>query len=289
MKTAITQLSDKQINACTKCGGPGEFGYKIKGEIQWFCNKHRLSQNYADARTPLPEQKAATATITAEHRLAEHAEAIRAAINIHPAADAFPLMAPDELKQLTDDIAAHGLIHPIVRNAVGVILDGRNRLKACEIAGIEPRFEEFKGDDATAFIVSMNLTRRHLSESQRAMVAAKLAELSKHGGDRRSEQAAANLQLEMKQSVAAVMMSISERSLGYAAAVRKHGSAELVRQVEDGKISVSAAAKQAQPPKPKPSPKPTSKPQRDKPDPAPPPAGQSSTSYSTGSKTPSCK
>jgi hypothetical protein len=70
----------EQITVCPKCGEPGEFGYKIKGEMQWFCDKHRLSQNYADARTPLPEQKAATPTTTAEHKLAEHAEAIRAAV-----------------------------------------------------------------------------------------------------------------------------------------------------------------------------------------------------------------
>jgi hypothetical protein len=186
---------------------------------------------------------------------------------VHPAAGAFPLMSPDELRQLADDIATNGLVHPIVRNAVGVILDGRNRLRACEIAGIEPRYEQFKGTDATAFIVSTNLVRRHLSESQRAMVAAKLAELSKHGGDRRSEQAAANLPLEMKRSVASALMNVSERSIGHAAVIRKHGTPELIRDVEAGKISVSAAAKKAQPPKPKPQPKPKSKskPQPEKP------------------------
>jgi hypothetical protein len=40
---------------CQACGERSEFGYKIKGEMQWFCVKHRLSQRYADARLPKPE------------------------------------------------------------------------------------------------------------------------------------------------------------------------------------------------------------------------------------------
>jgi len=183
------------------------------------------------------------------------------AIGIHPAADAFPRMTAPELQELADDIKAKGLHQPIVRDAENLILDGRNRLAACEIAGVAPRFECYAGKDPVGFIVSANLRRRHLNESQRAMVASKLAALS-HGGDRRSDQAA-SLQLEIpKASIAAAMLNVSERSLGYAAVVRKHGNSGLVRQVEDGKISVSAAAKQAQPPKPKPKPQPKSNPDK---------------------------
>ncbi len=174
-----------------------------------------------------------------------------------PIPEAFPQMAAPELRELADDIKANGLAHAVVRDGAGTILDGRNRLAACEIAGIAPRFEEYKGDNPVGFIISANLRRRHLNESQRALVASKLATLS-HGGDRRSDQAA-NLHLEIpKKSVAAAMLNVSERSLASAAVVRKHGTPELIRQVEDGKLSVSAAAKQAQPPKPKPKPKPPS-------------------------------
>ena len=47
----------------------------------------------------------------------------------------------------------------------GLILDGRNRYRACEAAGIEPRFREFDGDDPLA---SLNVHRRSLSESRSA-------------------------------------------------------------------------------------------------------------------------
>ena len=60
----------------------------------------------------------------------------------HPIAAIFPLMGEDELQALADDIRDNGLRNPILRFE-GKILDGRNRLTACRLAGVEPRFEEF--------------------------------------------------------------------------------------------------------------------------------------------------
>jgi ParB-like chromosome segregation protein Spo0J len=57
---------------------------------------------------------------------------------VHPIADLFPMMTDEELANLAADIKANGLIHPIVVDKDGVLLDGRNRDRACEIAGIEP-------------------------------------------------------------------------------------------------------------------------------------------------------
>jgi hypothetical protein len=54
----------------------------------------------------------------------------------------------------------------------GLLVDGRNRLAACEIAGIEPKFVDLNGDDVEAFIISQNLARRHMNAGQRAMVVA---------------------------------------------------------------------------------------------------------------------
>ena len=68
-------------------------------------------------------------------------------MKIHPAADRFPLLDGERLAELVADIRAHGLIHPIV-TCDGMILDGRNRFRACEQAGVEPRFAEFAGAGA---------------------------------------------------------------------------------------------------------------------------------------------
>ncbi|HAM39799.1 MAG TPA: hypothetical protein DCP69_00290 [Candidatus Omnitrophica bacterium] len=91
-------------------------------------------------------------------------------LEAHPLADAFPLLEGDELQALTDDIRRNGLRSPVITYE-GRILDGRNRYLACITAGVEPRLEAYQGDDATGFVVSMNLARRHLTVSQRAGIA----------------------------------------------------------------------------------------------------------------------
>jgi len=54
------------------------------------------------------------------------------------------------------------------------ILDGRNRYKACLLAGVEPRFEDYQGDRQTAFVTSLNFKRRDVTPSQRAAIAVEM-------------------------------------------------------------------------------------------------------------------
>jgi ParB-like chromosome segregation protein Spo0J len=108
---------------------------------------------------------------------------------VHPAADNFPLLEGKDYGELKAAIAARGLSVPIVKKG-NVILDGRNRLRACEELGVEPQFIEYDGNDEVGLIVSMNLLRRHLTDDQRVAILAKLRGLQlskeaarrKHGG-----------------------------------------------------------------------------------------------------------
>jgi ParB-like chromosome segregation protein Spo0J len=71
---------------------------------------------------------------------------------VHPVADLFPMMTDEKLADLAADIKANGLHCPIVVDKEGVLIDGRNRAKACEIVGIEPTVTVFEGDDPRGFI-----------------------------------------------------------------------------------------------------------------------------------------
>jgi hypothetical protein len=93
---------------------------------------------------------------------------------VHPAAEAFPMLPADELQALADDIKANGLFHPIMLSAEGIeLVDGRNRLAACGIAGVEPKFARLAKDvDPRSYVVSANVTRRDLTKGQKALALA---------------------------------------------------------------------------------------------------------------------
>ena len=89
----------------------------------------------------------------------------------HPICLLFPRLGDQELQELAADIKLKGLLHPIVLYQ-GMILNGRNRYLACRIAGVKPRFVTWKGPGSPLeTVVSDNLFRRHLTSSQRAVVA----------------------------------------------------------------------------------------------------------------------
>jgi N6-adenosine-specific RNA methylase IME4 len=153
-------------------------------------------------------------------------------LEFHPLADIFPLVEGQDLAELVADIREHGLREPIVIYE-DRILDGRNRYRACSAAGVEPTFAAYTGDDPVAYVVSLNLRRRHLSESQRAMVAAKLATL-KLGDNQHSE--------GLPIGRGSQLLNVGERTVARAREVQEHGASELVHAVEQGVVSVSAAA-----------------------------------------------
>jgi len=95
---------------------------------------------------------------------------------IHPLAARWPMMPADELAALAESIAAEGLMHPLVLDASGRLVDGRNRLEACRLAGRSPRFLTPPGMDSDeavrAYITQVNAQRRNVSTGQKAMAVA---------------------------------------------------------------------------------------------------------------------
>jgi ParB-like chromosome segregation protein Spo0J len=159
----------------------------------------------------------------------------------HEYANLFPMLPDSELQALAADIAANGLQTPIT-TLDDMILDGRNRHRACEIAGVDPTFDEYLGGDPLGFVVSHNLHRRHLTNGQRSMIAARLADL-KHGGQGGTFNAPIGaLKSEGKtRDEAAAQMKIGRSSLDRAKKIQRDGIPKLVEAVDSGEISVNAA------------------------------------------------
>jgi Protein of unknown function (DUF3102) len=97
-------------------------------------------------------------------------------IKTHPALDIFPLMREDEFARLVWSIKTlGGLIHPILQDESGRIIDGRCRLLACSIAGVDPMLADpviGGADGVAAYLFAANAARRHLTHSQRIMITA---------------------------------------------------------------------------------------------------------------------
>jgi ParB-like chromosome segregation protein Spo0J len=106
---------------------------------------------------------------------------------VHPTALLFPLLEGEAFEELKESIRDHGQLEPIftttpsVEFPKGQLLDGRNRLLACIQLGTEPtinrrpRLKEGISDDE--FVLAQNLFRRHLTDEQRTMIAARAMRL----------------------------------------------------------------------------------------------------------------
>jgi len=162
---------------------------------------------------------------------------------IHPIADIFPPMSAEEYAALVQDIRERGLLEPVWLYD-GQVLDGRHRSRACEELGIEPETREYTGDDPLGFVVSLNLKRRHLSESQRAMVAARVANLKQGRPDKSANWLVSSP--AVSQPEAAKMLNVSERSVQHAAKIERDAIPGVTKAVEQGHVSLHAAVQIAE-------------------------------------------
>lgn len=165
--------------------------------------------------------------------------------DIHELCSLFPIMPQDQFDALADDMRANGQRDPITLYE-GKILDGRHRYKACINLGLEPMITHFEGDDPLGFVISHNLTRRHLDESQRAMIGGRLATLKVGGKAQKDERGSIAPLSGLTNEEAAKRMSVHKESVKRARKVLEKGTPELVEAVESSQIAVSVAAKIAQ-------------------------------------------
>ena len=181
---------------------------------------------------------------------------------VHPAADLFPMMTPDEITALGEDIKNNGLKQPIVliKTPDGdALLDGRNRLDAMasvglttDLALIEHRVLDADADPF-AFVISANIYRRHLTADQRRDLIAKVLKATPDASNR---QIAAQVKADDK--TVAKVRKVLEATADIPQLKKTTG--------KDGKARTTTPKKPAPPPPAAPAPEPASAPEDDFPE-----------------------
>lgn len=159
----------------------------------------------------------------------------------HPLSSLLPLMSQIEIRELAADIQLNGLRSPIVL-LDGLILDGRNRYRACKMGNVKPEFTDYNGDgDPLTFINSVNVKRRHLTQAQKSMVGAKYETLL-HGGDRKNQDA--TLHLEKTRTEIAKELDVSPRSIATAKKALEIAPKREIKAIETGKKTATAVVRE---------------------------------------------
>lgn len=171
----------------------------------------------------------------------------------HPLSDAFPSMSEEEFEELKKDIARNGLQMPIVLCPQGTVLDGWHRYQACKEMGVPLMIEQIKDPNAPLvdIVSSLNLHRRHLSASQRAAIAASLAEYRMNMATDADEPKGLKAEkLKEKPGHGLIREAAGELNVSdeYArqAAELKARRPDLFEQVRSGQMSLSRAMKEAE-------------------------------------------
>ncbi len=178
-----------------------------------------------------------------------------------------PTFAPTPVKHRIEDIRKNGQQVPIELFG-GKIIDGRRRFKACGIAGVQPKFRDVSAvvTDPITYVMSLNLHRRHLAISQLAMVAAKVREIYERqakermkegGGDKKSTTAKSGMSpaaypIEGKRGatrdIVGATVGVTGTTVDKATKVLKQAVPEVIEAVEQGRMTVTVAARLAEKP-----------------------------------------
>jgi ParB-like chromosome segregation protein Spo0J len=188
---------------------------------------------------------------------------------VHPFAAAFPKMRGELFQELVEDIRKNGLRESIVctidSKGNKVVVDGRNRLRACPAAGVKPTFGcdlvGLTDEELLAYVWSKNVHRRHLSTSQRAIIASEQTDFiaaitkAKRAAKRSNLKRGATKSAKKSRKgtsapsgstaeIVAKTAKVSPRTMKDAFTVKKSGDEKLVEEVKAGRKSVKAAAKE---------------------------------------------
>lgn len=178
--------------------------------------------------------------------------AVAMTFEVHPLAHLLPEMRDEEYAELRDDIAANGLQQPITLYE-DKILDGRHRYRACTELGAYLLFTRYEGDAPAAYVLSLNVKRRQLSQSQKAMLATdflphlreETQKAQLRGLRRGTESPLASRDANGANPGRSAQQAAEQVGVGHAQVVRantvKREDPELAERVRNGEVTVGAA------------------------------------------------
>lgn len=157
-------------------------------------------------------------------------------LEFHSAANIFPLMGDADRERLKEDLIANGQ-HEQIIEFEGKILDGRNRYLCCLEANIKPSIGKLESVDGASidpvqYVISQNLHRRQLTNTQRAFCAARMANMPNGVRKGRKPVAASIEAATICKAEAAELFKVSKANLERAKSVLRQGCAELVDLAE---------------------------------------------------------
>jgi hypothetical protein len=124
-------------------------------------------------------------------------------------------MPDDEFDAFCDDIKRRGQLHDIVLFE-DKVLDGWHRYRGCQRNGMTPKFAQYEGQDAAGFVIAMNILRRKLGTTQRAVAAARL-----------------NLDHGIGQDEASKRVGVSKLHTNLVVQAFKSGNARIIKMLEN--------------------------------------------------------
>ena len=155
-------------------------------------------------------------------------------LETHHIADWFPIMEEDEFEEFVDDVRINGIKKPIILHE-GKILDGRHRHRARLLTGKHAQYHQLPANvDPVDFVLTENLHRRHLTASQRAYIAARVATHKSRGRPPKNGTA-------VTRRKAAKLTGISTRQISRVRSINSRCPPEISDAVRDGTVSIHDA------------------------------------------------
>lgn len=165
----------------------------------------------------------------------------------HAFLDNFPTMSLEQLQGLANDILENGLREKILLNHDGtVLIDGRNRLRACGVAGVEPRFSFLPKNTPEAEIVRIianaNIRTRNFTPGQLAFIGLEIADAITGVpiSDLKNYPITKSYDSRTPRSYAAAVIGVSSKTVWQAAVLRTHNQ-EVETLVRSGELRLNTA------------------------------------------------